>query len=105
MLQSEGLRLSNERKKMHYYPKDTGFRMSSLRGGVMLRRLVTGFVSVLGLTSLASAGQVPYAATALDVPVTHHDRAYTADQFSNTVSVIDPADNKLLGVIRLGTPP
>jgi YVTN family beta-propeller protein len=30
------------------------------------------------------------------------DRVYTADQVSNTVSVIDPATNKLLGVIRLG---
>jgi YVTN family beta-propeller protein len=30
------------------------------------------------------------------------DRVYTADQTSNTVSVIDPATNKLLGVIQLG---
>jgi len=36
-------------------------------------------------------------------PVAHGgDRVYTADQVSNTVSVIDPAVNKLLGVIRLG---
>ena len=32
------------------------------------------------------------------------DRVYAADQTSNTVSVIDPADNKLLGVIKLGDP-
>jgi YVTN family beta-propeller protein len=70
-----------------------------------MRKLVAGFVSVLALTSLAYAGQVPYAATAPNVPVTRHDRVYTADQFSDTVSVIDPADNKLLGVIRLGSPP
>ena len=36
--------------------------------------------------------------------VSHHDRVYAAEQFSNTVSVTDPADNKLLGVIRLGAP-
>jgi YVTN family beta-propeller protein len=30
------------------------------------------------------------------------DRVYTADQTSNTVSVIDPMRNKLLGVIHLG---
>jgi len=30
------------------------------------------------------------------------DRVYTADQTSNTVSVIDPATNKLLGSIHLG---
>ena len=33
-----------------------------------------------------------------------HDRVYAAEQFSNTVSVTDPADNRLLGVIRLGDP-
>jgi YVTN family beta-propeller protein len=50
----------------------------------------------------ASAGQAPGGAADPDVPVSHHDRVYAAEQFSNTVSVIDPADNKLLGVIRLG---
>jgi YVTN family beta-propeller protein len=38
------------------------------------------------------------------LPVSGHDRVYTADQTSNTVSVIDPATNTLLGVIRLGDP-
>jgi YVTN family beta-propeller protein len=32
------------------------------------------------------------------------DRVYAAEQFSNTVSVIDPATNALLGLIRLGDP-
>jgi len=36
--------------------------------------------------------------------VSHRDRVYTADQISNTVSVIDPMDNKLLGQIILGKP-
>lgn len=36
--------------------------------------------------------------------VSHRDRVYAAEQFSNTVSVTDPADNRLLGVIRLGDP-
>ncbi|AUL17382.1 beta-propeller fold lactonase family protein [Bordetella bronchiseptica] len=31
-----------------------------------------------------------------------HDRVYTADQNSNTVSVVDPSTNTLLGQIRLG---
>ena len=39
-----------------------------------------------------------------DIPISSHDRVYAADQTSNTVSVIDPAENKLLGVIRLGDP-
>ena len=51
-----------------------------------------------------SAGQAPYGAAAPDIPVSSHDRVYTSDQFSNTVSVIDPATNKTLGVIRLGDP-
>jgi YVTN family beta-propeller protein len=36
--------------------------------------------------------------------VSHRDRVYSADQISNTVSVIDPVDNKLLGQIILGKP-
>jgi YVTN family beta-propeller protein len=52
----------------------------------------------------AWAGQAPGAAADPDIPVSHHDRVYSAEQFSNTVSVTDPVDNKLLGVIRLGDP-
>lgn len=52
--------------------------------------------------SIAVAGQSPYPATNPDKPISHQDRVYSADQFSNTVSVIDPASNKLLGVLRLG---
>jgi YVTN family beta-propeller protein len=48
------------------------------------------------------AGQAPGAASARDVPISHRDRVYAAEQFSNTVSVTDPADNTLVGVIRLG---
>src|ERR1700739_3639536 len=55
-------------------------------------------------STCAWAGQAPAAASAPDIPVSPHDRFYPSDQFSNTVSVIDPADNKLLGVIRLGEP-
>jgi len=52
----------------------------------------------------AWAGQAPGAASDPDIPVSRHDRVYAAEQFSNTVSVTDPVDNKLLGVIRLGDP-
>ena len=34
-----------------------------------------------------------------------HDRVYTGDQVSNTVSVINPASNQLLGIIKLGELP
>ena len=55
-------------------------------------------------TAPSYAGQPPFAAAAPDVPVTHQDRVYAAEQYSNTISVTDPVDNKLLGVIRLGDP-
>jgi YVTN family beta-propeller protein len=63
-----------------------------------------GLAVACALAGSASAGQAPGPATAPDVAISHRDRFYTSDQFSNTVSVIDPADNQLLGVIRLGDP-
>jgi YVTN family beta-propeller protein len=65
-------------------------------------------LSLLAGTMLAPlssfAGQAPGAASDPDIPVSSKDRVYAAEQFSNTVSVTDPATNKLLGVIRLGDP-
>jgi YVTN family beta-propeller protein len=52
----------------------------------------------------AMAGQAPGAASDQDIPVSHRDRVYSAEQFSNTVSVTDPVDNRLVGVIKLGDP-
>ena len=49
----------------------------------------------------AWAGQAPGASSDPDVPVSHRDRVYTADQWSNTITVTDPVDNKLLGVITI----
>ncbi|MGI4879546.1 MAG: hypothetical protein ACRYG4_18895 [Janthinobacterium lividum] len=54
--------------------------------------------------STAWAGQAPGAAATGDIKISHRDRVYAAEQFSNTVSVTDPVDNRLLGVIRLGDP-
>ena len=58
--------------------------------------------TMLATSSSAWAGQAPGALSAPDVPISHHDRVYAAEQFSNTISVTDPVDNKLLGVIKLG---
>src|ERR1700704_63937 len=60
--------------------------------------------TILAVAIPARAGQAPGAPPDPDVTVSHHDRVYATEQFSNTVSVTDPADNKLLGVIRLGDP-
>jgi len=51
-----------------------------------------------------AATQVPGAASAPDIPISSRDRVYLADQSSNTVSVVDPAAEKMLGIIRLGDP-
>src|SRR6266705_882499 len=52
--------------------------------------------------SVSFAQQAPWGRP--DIPVSSHDRVYAANQTSNTVSVIDPSNNRLLGVIRLGDP-
>ncbi|TCR81454.1 YncE family protein [Rhizobium sp. BK376] len=72
----------------------------------MKRTLLTlSFLAGTMLAPIAAfAGQAPGAAADPDIPVSHKDRVYAAEQFSNTVSVSDPVDNKLLGVIRLGDP-
>jgi YVTN family beta-propeller protein len=66
--------------------------------------LTIALLACPALVAPASAGQAPGAAAAPDIPVSHRDRVYAAEQFSNTVSVTDPVDNKLLGIIRLGDP-
>jgi YVTN family beta-propeller protein len=73
----------------------------------MKRGLLTlGFLASVCLAgqTAAWAGQAPGAASEPDIPISHRDRVYSAEQFSNTVSVTDPVDNRLLGVIRLGDP-
>jgi YVTN family beta-propeller protein len=71
----------------------------------LLRDIVVAHVLfIVAAANLAVAGQSPGAATAANVPLSHRDRVYAAEQFSNTVSVTDPVDNRLLGVIRLGDP-
>src|SRR5256886_9539659 len=64
-------------------------------------KIIRWFLS-LCLLPCAMAQQAPWARQ--NIPVSSHDRVYAADQTSNTISVIDPGENKLLGVIRLGDP-
>ena len=68
-------------------------------------------LSIASRTLPIAAELVAFPATAQQVPnaqpdraVSAQDRFYTSDQFSNTVSVIDPSTNTLLGVIKLGDP-
>src|SRR5271169_4144593 len=73
-----------------------------MRHNVILAVLLvaTGLVGV----RYALAGQAPAAASDPDIPISHQDRVYSAEQYSNTVSVTDPVDSKLVGTIRLGDP-
>jgi YVTN family beta-propeller protein len=70
----------------------------------MIRRRLAWVAAAGLLATGARAGQAPFGTAAANLPVSHADRVYAAEQFSNTVSVIDPASNELLGVIRLGDP-
>ncbi|MBS9478673.1 YncE family protein [Ancylobacter radicis] len=72
----------------------------------MKNPLLTGLLAgvMLACAVPAFAGQAPFAASAPDIPLSGRDRVYAAEQFSNTISVTDPATNKLVGVIRLGEP-
>lgn len=71
--------------------------------GLIVVSVVSSAIS-LATAMPTAAGQAPYSSSAPDIPISHRDRVYAAEQYSNTVSVTDPASNKLLGVIRLGDP-
>jgi YVTN family beta-propeller protein len=73
-----------------------------MKRGLMLTAVLA--TMALGGSRYACAGQVPGAAADPDIAITHRDRVYSAEQFSNTVSVTDPVSNTLVGVIRLGDP-
>src|SRR6476660_9258102 len=65
-------------------------------------RLAAWTVMLLCHAPAAHAQHAPWARP--EIPISGHDRVYAANQTSNTVSVIDPFSNQLLGVIRLGDP-
>jgi YVTN family beta-propeller protein len=66
--------------------------------------LISILLGSSAVSATVLAGQVPGNVSTPDVSISHTDRVYAAEQFSNTVSVTDPVDNRLLGVIRLGDP-
>jgi YVTN family beta-propeller protein len=70
----------------------------------MKSALLLGSALALLAVTPATAGQAPKGAQDPDIAISHRDRVYAAEQFSNTVSVTDPVDNRLLGFIKLGDP-
>jgi YVTN family beta-propeller protein len=71
---------------------------------MVTRDLLPAILLLAASAGLALAGQAPAPASAPDVPVSSRDRVYLGEQFSNTISVVDPASNTALGAIRLGDP-
>lgn len=63
-------------------------------------RLMTGLAALVA----AGAAQAQTPADGASGPIRSGDRVYAAEQFSNTVSVTDPSENRLVGLIRLGDP-
>ena len=63
-----------------------------------------GFLTGCGSEALSATPVAPTQAPALPgaQPIAAADRVYTADQTSNTVTVISPATNTVLGTIALG---
>src|SRR3954470_10265349 len=92
-------------------PIATRLRLVRTRGARMLFGAGAAGAVVLFATGAAPAtsavkprtgrtAHTPYGAP----PISSRDRVYTADMASNTVSVIDPKTNKVLGTIPLGSP-
>lgn len=79
-------------------------RARAIERACQLRVVASALCAVVMCSSVALAGQAPGPIAAPDVPISHRDRVYAAEQFSNTVSVTDPASGRVLGVIRLGEP-
>ena len=70
----------------------------------MATRTCAIVVALFAAVGSADAGQAPAAASAPDQPISSHDRVYLGEQFSNTISVVNPSDNTLVGAIHLGDP-
>ncbi|MDD2934001.1 MAG: YncE family protein [Methylotenera sp.] len=69
---------------------------------IVFHALVLAVLQVIATSTYA--GQAPLSANAPDITISSQDRVYLSDQTSNTVSVVNPFTEKLLGVIRLGDP-
>jgi YVTN family beta-propeller protein len=69
-----------------------------------IRRLLSTLCLLSGAFAPQAFAQLQAPFGRPDIPISNADRVYAADQTSNTVSVIDPYTNQLLGVIRLGNP-
>ena len=75
----------------------------------LLKKALFSGIMLVSLLLVLAIGIVPRApskaiSAEAGLSISSRDRIYTADQTSNTVSVINPATNTLLGRIALGNP-
>ncbi|MBW4671168.1 MAG: beta-propeller fold lactonase family protein [Cyanomargarita calcarea GSE-NOS-MK-12-04C] len=73
--------------------------MLALKKLLFICFLLLSLLTTLVITTFLSAEDKAVSSV---IPISDRDRVYTADQSSNTVSVINPATNTLLGRITLG---
>src|SRR2546427_10420157 len=69
-----------------------------------IRARVSAIALLVTIAGSVDAGQAPAAAAGPDQPVSSRDRVYLGEQYSNTISVVDPSSNTLVGAIHLGEP-
>ncbi len=83
-----------------------GLAAAGLATPVVATAVVSPVIAQNATPSSGSSGNEVTQAPALPgaQPISGSDRVYTADQTSNTISVIDPSTNTLLGTIPLGQP-
>ena len=77
-----------------------GRRWSALAVTALVAGATTS--AIVGPAVAASPSPIQAPALAGAQPISSQDRVYTADQTSNTVTVIDPANRRVLGTLALG---
>ena len=94
------LALFGKQRSFLYDPAKFKCSLTSRRAGkTFVDAVALLLAAASALATAAHAAQAPGAAAEPNIPMSHRDRVYASEQFSNTVSVIDPVDNRLLGVV------
>ena len=69
---------------------------------MLLHTFFCGIAVLLSQMAMVCAQVEPPGFEGSGNPVSSRDRIYTGDQTSNTITVIDPSENEVLGTISLG---
>ena len=78
--------------------------MFQIHRPVLVTVLAVSLTGALALAQQARGGGTPQPPALSGPALSARDRVYTADQTSNTVTVINPATNAVIGQIPLGHP-